>query len=901
MALAREGIETLAASGPSIRSSGEPNEEVGMTTEANKPQESQQAGAQPVPQKPQMPAPASPAQPSAPLEAIAQGCPGSIRVVVFGYADINAAQKKASRTPNDHLLPGVRIDLIGTKYVSSLISNGKGEVLFSGLDAGSYEIAVVDEVPGYDLGRENRIDVEVVESQETLVEIGFVPEVVHLKCCTYFDPECAGNPADKRKISGAAIRLLSGEKTIECQTTGKDGWVDFEIFQAGLYAVRAPEIIKAGGCTYRLPFCRDIIVQVAPGQDCCEVAIPYCEGLGEIRVKAFVAQDSPAALPCIFALYRGFQSDTRPIDILRTDTGSAGAFQNLKEGMYTIMAVPILSDGFTQLYEPPRAAARVSLCCGQLIDLSNPPNQFCFKAFPAPKDVPLIDIEVVKADGTPFPFARVEILTHTKKLILTVVTDQSGKCLVPVDQKGVYFGRSLDSEELESRLLPVSVNSTVKFRVVVPGLASTSPVPATSSSGGSSGSPSAGASARGGRSGGNDTLGDLASYPILTEEVGYPPSPLASQSSTGSAGAGTAPLGQIVTKALNDVLGWKMRADDPKGFVGALTQSFTLTEVEGHVETKWTPRTYAVQTDLAGGITGAQASVYSRAKDFMDQSLPILDGLYALDPDSDPEFVKALKEITRSQMTELVNELGVLGGPRVSRVNQYFNLLIGWATSNPKLAPSGTTDPDGIIGTLGQLRDELAVQSASQFSNTVEDEQDVTNFRILSDNLTSLAQTWQNNYAFFGLGGTPFFGTQLVLLSRQLSVVAETVNEVRFALDSVFIGPSERQTLQLNLTNNPPMFLEDLLSWIQSFSTEEGPNLIQTGGKLGVGTGFVPVVNNLSSIVQEILTSNDATKNLPQGFLTKRVQRTLNDLGDQLAELSSLATAVATTKLQPMI
>ena len=58
-----------------------------------------------------------------------------------------------------------------------------------------------------------------------------------------------------------------------------------------------------------------------------------------------------------------------------------------------------------------------------------------------------------------------------------------------------------------------------------------------------------------------------------------------------------------------------MNATDPKGFLGALNQSFTVTEVEGHIESKWTPRTYAVQTDLAGGITGAQASLYSRAKD----------------------------------------------------------------------------------------------------------------------------------------------------------------------------------------------------------------------------------------------------------------------------------------------
>jgi hypothetical protein len=45
---------------------------------------------------------------------------------------------------------------------------------------------------------------------------------------------------------------------------------------------------------------------------------------------------------------------------------------------------------------------------------------------------------------------------------------------------------------------------------------------------------------------------------------------------------------------------------------GGLRRFSTLVsmEVEGHIEAKWTPRSYAVQTDLPGGITGAQASLY---------------------------------------------------------------------------------------------------------------------------------------------------------------------------------------------------------------------------------------------------------------------------------------------------
>jgi len=118
---------------------------------------------------------------------------------------------------------------------------------------------------------------------------------------------------------------------------------------------------------------------------------------------------------------------------------------------------------------------------------------------------------------------------------------------------------------------------------------------------------------------------DSVAYPMMTENVGTPPgSSYGSGSGFGGGitGSGSLQLAQVATQTITNVLGWKPKDDDAKGFVGALTQSFSLKDVEGHVEATWTPRTYAVQTDLAGGITGAQASLYMRAQDAMNQSLP---------------------------------------------------------------------------------------------------------------------------------------------------------------------------------------------------------------------------------------------------------------------------------------
>ena len=39
--------------------------------------------------------------------------------------------------------------------------------------------------------------------------------------------------------------------------------------------------------------------------------------------------------------------------------------------------------------------------------------------------------------------------------------------------------------------------------------------------------------------------------------------------------------------------------------------------------------------------------------------------------------------------------------------------------------------------------------SNNQFNNSVEDEQDITNFRVISDYMTSLMQSWIANRKFF--------------------------------------------------------------------------------------------------------------------------------------------------------
>jgi len=398
---------------------------------------------------------------------------------------------------------------------------------------------------------------------------------------------------------------------------------------------------------------------------------------------------------------------------------------------------------------------------------------------------------------------------------------------------------------------------------------------------------------------------DAIAYPILTEEVGYPPSVTSrpgigggGRPSGGGAGQG---LGQIASQAIAGALGWKPNAADAKGFVGALTQSFSLTEVEGRIESKWNPRTYTVQTDLAGAISGAQASLYTRAKVAQDNCLPLLDGLYALDPTADPEYVTALRDMAKSQIVEIVKQFGVVP-PSILRANTYFKILLGNQSLRFSEKPRIEADPDLIGGTLGSIRDIYGIYFLENgrdnlFSNSVDDEADITNFRVISDYMTGLLQSWLANGQYFVLSTTrlpAFLGTQLVLISRQLGVIAETVNELRFALDSVFIGPNERQTLLLEFEDSsdlPAMYLEDVLTEIESSVSEELPRLIKDGGRIAINNNLLPVVQTLMNMVQGAQDPLNLDA-LPDGFKTARVRHALDDLSDQLTQLFTLGQQV---------
>src|SRR5207249_2490549 len=88
-----------------------------------------------------------------------------------------------------------------------------------------------------------------------------------------------------------------------------------------------------------------------------------------------------------------------------------------------------------------------------------------------------------------------------------------------------------------------------------------------------------------------------------------------------------------------------------------------------------------------------------------------------------------------------------------------------------------------------------------------------------------------------------------------------------------------------------PMFVEELLTWVGSFASEEGPRLIQDGGKFAVNNTFLPVVAKLRNLVMGAIRPQNESA-LPAGYRSPRVRRAWQELATQLDELAILANPI---------
>ena len=491
-----------------------------------------------------------------------------------------------------------------------------------------------------------------------------------------------------------------------------------------------------------------------------------------------------------------------------------------------------------------------------------------------------VEGQAVDEAGNPAPGAVIDVFDDQQNPAGSVAAGPDGYFIVGTPDSGSYYvAPHTDGGEGVTRQL-VPVRSIGKAgQVVIPSGRSAKPETRTTT-------PDTGNGDGDGDSRGRtrEAITDLAAYPVLTEEVSTTgvPAPVAGGYGGGAAGAA---YGQVVDQVIRDVLGWRPTGD-VAGFQAALNGAFQLREVEGHTEWAWQQRGYAVQADM-GALTGAQASIYARAKSALDQLLPLLAGITSLNPAiSTEQDREAIRTVVTTELQELVGELALEGGPRIQRVDELFGLLLG------ESARSTNLNPDVVQGQLGTLRQRFAL--TADWIEKVDDERVVTNFRVIVEQILALRASWNSDRDLLSkIDSRTSLGTVLIWLSRGLEAVCESVSDLSFALDSVYIDAAQRQVIELSFgPGQPPLLLSDLLDWIVTASRDEGPRLIQDAGKDGV-RAFAPVLRRLRGLVGQTLQAI-TDPHLPRGLQTPRVRRAFEVLDDQLDEATRLAGLVQT-------
>jgi hypothetical protein len=439
----------------------------------------------------------------------------------------------------------------------------------------------------------------------------------------------------------------------------------------------------------------------------------------------------------------------------------------------------------------------------------------------------------------------------------------------------------------------------------------------------------------------------------------YPPASVPSSGgdvTASSSSAAPTSLTQLAGDTIRQALGWRYRPDDVRGFAAALGKAITLTPGEdGQVDWKWTPQSAGVQADM-GEITGAQASVLEQARVSIGYILPLLDGLKPLRVDADPEDIQAVTSIVRMKLNAILDELSRSGGPRVQRLDLIFEELLGipivqfspgaalakssWelisvADSDDWMRQLQTLDAGhqpkrAAYSLLRQLCEEYGLEP--QLANTVEEERDLTNALIIVDTIVALRTAWVGKRAYFDRADHQkprFLGTQLVWLSRQLDVVSETVREAYAAMDSVYFGRAERDATDIYFhykteqeaheylvleekrrikpiadlgevtqryeTPAAPLSVGELLEWVETFATQEGPQLLTDAGKDGV-LAFRSTVTRLTEWVHAAREfAQRGTGRAPRSFFTSRVEYALREIETQLSITAERAQGISRT------
>jgi hypothetical protein len=318
-------------------------------------------------------------------------------------------------------------------------------------------------------------------------------------------------------------------------------------------------------------------------------------------------------------------------------------------------------------------------------------------------------------------------------------------------------------------------------------------------------------------------------------------------------GGGTAPgrpgasSADVVDTALESLLG--AVPNNPRDFRTLLGRAFTTVDVDGHTETRYRRPSTGGRMMLNGGgvLTGAQASMVSRANRARDEIYDNLDPLKPLALTPDPDAVRDVRSLIHTVVDSIVEELRRPGGPTVIRVDRLLAELAG----EDAVASPPVVNAERFGGLLARLADVFGMDREE--ISSLDDEQTFTSFVCIVGAAGSLATSWATDRTFLDpLSGEPYLGTQLVQIERALAVVGQAVEEARQALDRADVEPTERELpRRVDIDGDTvTTSIGAVLAWAEEYA-RRGHDRLRYGGQDGIDS-FVTEATELARLLKAL-------------------------------------------------
>lgn len=226
---------------------------------------------------------------------------------------------------------------------------------------------------------------------------------------------------------------------------------------------------------------------------------------------------------------------------------------------------------------------------------------------------------------------------------------------------------------------------------------------------------------------------------------------------------------RVVDRAINQVLG-KSPGKGANNFVNALDIAFPSKGYNQSMMTVTNTEKYGT-AGLLAEVSTEQAILYRQASTNMADALKVLAGIQYFSPKADKESVEALRELIRGRINSLVEEFRRADEPRSDLVESDLRALDEYTAE---------------FGKQAFLNGSGAV--------TIEDEEQVTNFKLLKSYLNTLRDTWRRYYRA-ERGGR--FNSLSVKVDRArviLPIVSQANLDFSNALESVGLTENERRS-----------------------------------------------------------------------------------------------------------